>query len=57
MLQRSLEVGVILESGGGGLETSLEEMGSIWLEVKWRGNTCCLLGNGDQRYKSVLELG
>lgn len=33
MLQRSLEVGMILESGESGLGTSLEEMKDIWLEV------------------------
>ena len=33
MLQRSLEVGMILESGESGLGTSLEEMKAIWLEV------------------------
>lgn len=33
MLQRSLGVGMILESGESGLETSLEEMKGIWLKV------------------------
>lgn len=55
MLQRSLEVGMILESGESGLGTSLEEMKAIWLEVVRER----VLSSREQRPRtqSVLEHG